>query len=502
MRNPPLEEFRRKMGEVTDINSAIALLQWDQEVYMPPKGGEARGQQMATLSALAHRMFTDTKVGELIGALENDESLDADSKKLVDETQYDYRNATKLPEEFVETFALEQSKAYESWIAARKSADFKAFQPQLETLVELLKQKADYLGYEETPYNALLEEYERGMTVKQLRTIFGELAEKQSALVERIVQSPNQPDTAWLDQTWDVNAQWDLTIRVLKDMGYDFDAGRQDKSVHPFTTNFDLYDVRVTTRLNENELFSALTGSIHEGGHALYEQGFRPEDRRTALAQAPSLGIHESQSRMWENMIGRSLPFWKYYAGAYRERFKGQLDSVTPEQMHRAINRVQPTFIRVEADECTYNLHVILRFEIEVALIEGDIQVADVPAVWNEKIKAYLGLDVPDDAQGCLQDIHWSHGSMGYFPTYALGNLYAAQLFETIEKDCPTLWQDVEEGKFSGLLDWLREHVHRFGRRKMAAEIVRDATGEDPSPAPSLRYLERKYSALYGLENG
>ncbi len=500
MLNPQLEEFRVKIGEITDINSAIALQQWDQEVYMPPKAGEARGQQLATLSALAHRMFTDTKVGRLISALGNDGSLDDDDcRKLVEETQYDYENATKLPEEFVETFALEQSKAYEAWIEARKNADFKMFQPHLETLVGLLKQKADYLGYEDSPYNALLEEYERGMSVAQLRTIFGELAQKQSALVERIVQSPNQPDVSWLDQTWDVDTQWNLTLDILKDMGYDFDAGRQDKSVHPFTTNFDLYDVRVTTRLNEKKFFSALTGSIHEGGHALYEQGFRPEDRRTTLAQAPSLGIHESQSRMWENMIGRSLPFWKRYAGVYRERFKGQLDSVAPEQMHRAVNQVQPTFIRVEADECTYNLHVVLRFEIEVGLIEGDIQVADIPAVWNEKIKSYLGLNVPDDAQGCLQDIHWSHGSMGYFPTYALGNLYAAQLFEQIEEDCPALWQDVEAGQFGGFLGWLREHVHRYGRRKVATEIVHAATGEDPSPAPYLSYLEGKYSALYGL---
>jgi carboxypeptidase Taq len=499
MHHAQLEEFRKKMGEVVDINAALAVLQWDQEVYMPPKAGEARGQQLATLSALAHRIFTDTKVGSLISALANDTSLDADAKKLVDETQHDYEYAKKLPEKFVETFALEQSKAYDAWVEARKTADFKTFQPHLERLVELLKQKAEYFGYEDSPYNGLLDEYERGMSVKRLRIIFDELAEKQSALVKRIVQSPHQPDTGWLDQTWDVDKQWDLTVDVLKDMGYDFEAGRQDKSVHPFSTSFDLYDVRVTTRLHEKELFSALTGSMHEGGHALYEQGFRPEDRRSVLAQAPSLGIHESQSRMWENMIGRSLPFWKHYTGACQAKFKGQLDSITPEQMHRAINRVEPTFIRVEADECTYNLHVILRFEIEVALIEGEIEVADVPAVWNEKMKSYLGLDVPDDARGCLQDIHWSHGAMGYFPTYALGNLYAAQLFEKIEKDTPTLWQDVEAGEFGPLLSWLREHVHQYGRRKMAEGIVCDATGLEPSPGPYLRYLEGKYSALYEL---
>ncbi len=230
-----------------------------------------------------------------------------------------------------------------------------------------------------------------------------------------------------------------MTLEVLKDMGYDFEAGRQDRSVHPFTTNFDMGDVRITTRVNARELFSCLTGSVHEGGHALYEQGFREEDRRTTLAAAPSLGIHESQSRMWENMIGRSLPFWEHYTPALRRFFPGRLDDVSAEQVFRAINQVQPSLIRVEADECTYNLHIILRFELEVALIEGDLRVDEIPGAWNEKVKRYLGLDVPDDAGGCLQDIHWSHGGFGYFPTYALGNLYAAQLFEQIVVDVPDL---------------------------------------------------------------
>jgi carboxypeptidase Taq len=363
----------------------------------------------------------------------------------------------------------------------------------------MLRQRAEYLGYEETPYNALIEDYERGMTARALDHLFRELAPKQSALVARIAASPAAADFNWLEQTWDESAQWSFGLKVLRDMGYDFEAGRQDKSVHPFTTNFDLYDVRITTRLNPHDLFSALMGSIHEGGHALYEQGFLESDQRTTLAEAPSLGIHESQSRLWENIVGRSRPFWEHYAPRLARAFPGQLDATTPEQLYRAVNRVRPSLIRVEADECTYNLHIILRFEIEKALIEGDLRVADVPAAWNEKIKSYLGVDVPDDAHGCLQDIHWSHGSFGYFPTYALGNLYAAQLFETIERDLPAIREHIGAGDFAPLLAWLREHVHRIGRRKSAAEMVRDATGKEPSAEAFLRYLESKYGAIYGL---
>ena len=498
---PPekMTAMREHLGQVIDMNAAIALMHWDQEVFMPPKAAPIRGQQLATLSAHAHRMLVDPKFGEMLNELGEDDSLDPDDACLVSETRYDVDRATRLPESFVQRFAEEQSKAYQAWVAARENGDFNTFRPMLETMVELLREKAELMGYEGSPYNALLEDYERGMTTEQLRTIFSELADYQSELVERILGAPDQPQCDWLDQQWDVNAQWDVTLRVLADIGYDFDAGRQDKSVHPFTTNFGIKDVRVTTRVHPGELFSALTGSIHEGGHGLYEQGFLDTDERTTLAQAPSLGIHESQSRMWENIIGRSLPFWKHYTPFLRKQYPGQLDAVSPEDLYRAINIVEPTFIRVEADECTYNLHVILRFEIEVDLIEGRITVADIPELWNQKMKDYLGLDVPDDAKGCLQDIHWSHGSIGYFPTYALGNLYSAQLFETIERDLPNLWDDVAQGNFSGLLEWLRENVHRHGRRKTAIEIVTDATGKSPDAKAYLNYLETKYSALYGL---
>ena len=500
MSNPNMDTFRERLGEVYDLRAATALSHWDMEVNMPPKGGPARGKQLATLSALTHRLFTAEEFGGLLHRLhEMNDKLAADEATLVAETLYDYERARKLPEAFVQRLAEEESKAYQVWVKAREASDFQMFQPNLETLVDLARQRAEYLGYEDTPYDALLEDYERGMTAGRLQETFDALLPRQKRLVARIAAAGPQTGLDWLEGAWEEDAQWRMTLRVLEDMGYDFAAGRQDRSVHPFTTNFDIGDVRITTRVNASELFSCLTGSIHEGGHALYEQGFREEDRRTTLAEAPSLGIHESQSRMWENMAGRSLPFWEHYTPLLRQHFPGRLDTVSPEQVYRAINQVRPSLIRVEADECTYNLHIILRFEIEKALVEGDLAAGEVPGAWNEKMKDYLGLDVPDDARGCLQDIHWSHGSFGYFPTYALGNLYAAQLFEQISEDVPGLWEHVRRGDFAPLLGWLRTQVHRAGRRKTAVELVRDATGREPGPDPFLRYLEGKYEALYEL---
>ncbi len=497
--DPRIQTLREWLGEVADLNAANALLQWDQEIYMPSKAAAGRGEQLATLSALAHRLFTRSEMGALLKDLEQVSSaLNPDEACLIRETLYDYRRAVYLPEAFVHEFASVQSEAYNVWLKARQNSDYTLFSPHFNRIVELFRRKADLLGYEGSPYNALLEDYERGMTVERLKSIFSILAPRQTELVKRILDSPNQPHREWLDQEWGERSQWEFSLRVLKDMGFDFAAGRQDKSVHPFTTAFDLNDVRVTTRIDTHDLLSALFSSIHEGGHALYEQGFDLHDRRTPLAQAPSLGIHESQSRMWENMVGRSLPFWKHYTPLIREAFPGQLNRRDPTDLFRATNHVQPSLIRVEADECTYNLHIILRFEIEVGLIEGTVRVEDVPELWRAKMKEFLGVEVPSDSEGCLQDIHWT-GMIGYFPSYALGNIYAAQLFEEILIDIPGLWEQIEEGQFDALLAWLRSHVHIHGRRKLAAEILLEATGHEPTAEPYLRYLEQKYSGIYGL---
>jgi len=493
--------LRERLGQVMDIRSALALLEWDQETYMPPKGGAARGQQIATLSALAHRLFVDPEIGRILGNLRDSiDRLDPDDAALVRETYYDYGRAVRLPESFVREFAEEQSKAFHAWVKAREDADFGVFKPHLDRLIELLRKKADLLGYEGSPYNALLEEFERGATAEGLRELFGELAARQSALVRRIAACEADQDAKWLDQDWPEPAQQAFTVSILKSMGYDLEAGRQDKSVHPFTTSFDVRDVRITTRFDPRNPLTGLSGSMHEGGHALYDQGFLESDRRTPLASAPSLGMHESQSRMWENMIGRSLPFWKHGVTAMARHFPGQLDGVSSETVYRTINRVRPSLIRVDADECTYNLHVILRFEIEAGLMENRIAVHDIPEIWNAKMKEYLGVDVPDAARGCLQDVHWSHGAVGYFPSYALGNLYAAQLFEKMFEDTPGLWERVGEGDFAPVLGWLRRNVHHAGRRKTASELIRHVTGKEPTTAPYLRYLEMKYTALYGLK--
>jgi carboxypeptidase Taq len=499
MPNADIQDLRDRLAPVFDVRAAIGVLSWDQEVNMPPKGAMARGRQLATLSGIAHRLFTDPKLGELLKRLRDVAGLSSDERKLVSETLHDYDRATKLPERFVQSFTEETSKAFQAWVAAKRDSNFNAFRPHLETLVGLCREKADLLGYEGSPYNALLDEFERGMTAERLRPLFAELATRQSALIAKIVKSPRRADLAWLKQEWDTKKQWDFTIRLLKDMGYDFDAGRQDASEHPFTTEFDVHDVRVTTRCYPDKLFPGFSASMHEGGHALYEQGMREEDRRTPLGQAISLGIHESQSRLWENLVGQSRPFWDRYGRVLRDYFPEQLADVSDETIYRAVNHVEPTLRRLDADECTYNLHIILRFEIEVDLIEGRLAVADIPGKWDELMKRYLGLEVPDDARGCLQDVHWSHGAIGYFPTYTLGNLYAAQMIAQIERDVPQLWDHVRQGDFSPLLGWLRRNVHTVGRRKTAEELVRDATKREPGSQAYLEYLEKKYGDLYAV---
>ncbi|MEQ8818746.1 MAG: carboxypeptidase M32 [Sumerlaeia bacterium] len=494
-------ELLAKLAEVNDLHKAAALLSWDQQTYMPPKGAKARGEQLATLSALAHRLFTKSQVGDTLQRLaEASAELSPDENKTVELTQWHYDRATRLPEAFVKECSETEAQAFEAWTVAKKNADFKTFQPHLEKLISQARRRADYYGYEGSPYNALLESFERGMTAEKIQPLFAEMAARLSDLTARILASPNQPKTDWLDDTeWAVDRQWDFSILILREMGYDFDAGRQDKSAHPFTTNFDLHDVRVTTRLHPKMLFSGFRSSVHEGGHALYEQGFLDADRRTPLAEAISLGIHESQSRMWENMIGCSRAFWTNYFPRLREHFPQELNDVTLDELVRAVNKVDRTLIRVEADEVTYGIHIVIRFEIELALLEGELEAADIPAAWNAKIKEYLGLDVPDDGVGCLQDVHWSYGAFGYFPTYALGNLYAAQMMPRIEKDLPQLWEQVGRGELLPLREWLRKNVHEVGSRKTAPELIASLTGRGLEAEPFLAYLEKKYGELYRL---
>lgn len=495
-----LDDLKFRLGEVHDLGAAASVLNWDQSCYMPPKGARARGEQLSTLSSLAHRLFTAPAVGGLLEALDaRRDQLAPGDAALVRETRYDYDRSTRLPEDFVRRFSEAQSHGFNVWMEAKPKSDWKSFQPAFATLVEMLREKAALLGHTGSPYNALLEDYERGMTAERLRPLFADLAVRQKALVEALVASPHQPRLDWTAGPWSLEGQTRFSRGVLEAMGYDFAAGRRDAAPHPFCTCFDVDDVRITYRHDEDDLFSALMGDMHECGHALYDMGYPVEFRRTPLCGAPGLGIHESQSRLWENIVGRSRPFWSHFLPALRGAFPGRLDAIDEDTLVHSLNEVRPSLIRVEADEVTYNLHIIIRFELEVDLMEGKLAVADVPDAWNAKYKHYLGLDVPDHRRGCLQDIHWSEGMVGYFPTYALGNLYSAQLFQALQRAIPSVWGEVAAGRLGGIRDWLRANVHRIGRTKTAPEIIRDATGSAPEATAYIQYLETKYRALYRL---
>jgi carboxypeptidase Taq len=498
MPHPKLTQLCERLAEVHDVSKAMALMSWDQQCWMPPKGSTARAEQLATLAALTHRLFTAPEMGALLNDLQG-MNLSGDEKCLVEETAYDYKRSCCLPEPFVREFTEAQSAGFEAWREARKANSFKAFRPALERIMDLSRRKAEYFGYEGSPYNALLESYERGVTADQVRAVFTPLAVRQKDLLARIIASPAAPDNSWIHRDWRADGCSAFGRTVLEAIGYDFERGRRDEAPHPFCMDLDIDDVRITTRHRPELLFSSLMAELHEAGHALYEMGLPREWRRTTLCSAPGLGIHESQSRLWENIVGRSRPFWHRFFPMLRDQFPVEMARVTAEDAYAAANDVQPSLIRVEADEVTYNLHVVIRFEIESALIEQKLSVADLPEAWNARYREYLGIDVPSDADGCMQDVHWSEGLIGYFPTYALGNLYSAQLWEKLEKDVPSVWQHVAAGDFSPILGWLRQHVHRVGRRRLGPQIVEDATGRPPDAEPYLRYLEKKYGELYSL---
>ncbi len=495
---PVAESLKEACGEIADLARAASVLGWDQQTYMPPRGAGSRGRQLATLSSLIHERITSPRLGELMAKAEEDGDLSEDGRAFLRELDFKRSRLLKLPPSLVREMTLEQSAAFETWVRARKEKDFALFAPRLSRLLELSRQKAECLGYEETPWDALVPDFEPGTTASQLRPILDPLREATKAFLARIERVP-APDTSFLAGEWPIGQQREFGLRVARDIGFDFEAGRQDIAAHPFCTSFGPGDVRITTRYDESDPAEALLATIHECGHALYNQGFRPEDDRTPLAGAPSHGIHESQSRFWEIVVAHSAPFWRRYLPIMREHFPGRLDGVTADQFLLAINRVRPSLIRVGADEVTYNLHIAVRFDVEVRLLAGELAVEDIPAEWNRQYKELLGLDVPDDAQGCLQDVHWSHAAFGYFPSYTLGNIYGAMIAEKMEEDLPGMWEEVEAGRFAALLEWLREHVHREGKRLRPVPLVRKVTGKDPSAEALLRHFDRKYGGLFGI---
>ncbi len=501
MSDDKLQRLKERLGEVWDIHMAAAVLGWDQETYMPPGGAQARGQQLSTLSRIAHDKFTSDEIGQLLEDLAGDAAdwdPDSDEARLVKVARRDYLKATKVPSDFVAESSKVASLAIMAWREAKAKSDFSIFRPHLERIVELRQEYANFFAPYDHIYDPLLDDFEPGLTTADVQRIFDALRPQQVELIRAIGERP-QVDDAFLHQPFDEQKQWDFGVEVITKFGYDWNRGRQDKSAHPFTTNFSVNDVRITTRLEPDYLGTGLFGTMHECGHALYEQGIAPELERTPLGHGASLAIHESQSRLWENLVGRSLPFWEHFYPRLQEVFPAELGNVSLSAFYKGINRVQPSLIRTEADEATYNLHIMLRLELEIALLEGTVKVADLPEVWNAKMQEYLGVTPPDDAHGVLQDIHWSMGSIGYFSTYALGNLISAQWWERIRTDIPNLDEQIRGGNFADLLAWLREHVHRHGAKFEPQELVKRVTGSEIDPAPYMRYLKQKYGEIYGL---
>ena len=487
------------LGKVHDINAAAHVLEWDQETYMPSGAAEARAHQIATLRQLAHERFISEEMGDLLREAKEDlngvEILDNDAA-LVRVTMKDFEKAQKLPGDLVAEMARTVSQAKQAWKEARETNTFTTFAPLLERLIALNIQKADAYGHDGTAYDALLDEYEPGMKTAEVEQIFSSLRDDLVPLVHKIKESA-EPDNGFLFEHFDHQKQWDFGIEVIKDFGYDFDRGRQDLSAHPFTTSFSITDVRLTTRIHEQYFPTGLFGTLHEAGHGLYEQGISLDLMRTPLAEGTSLGLHESQSRLWENLVGRSYGFWTHYYPKLQALFPERLSDKSLDTFYKAVNKVSPSLIRVEADEVTYNLHIMLRFQLENALIGGDLNVHDLPEAWNTLMQEYLGLTPGTDSDGVLQDIHWSLGVFGYFPTYALGNLMSTQLFNQIRNDVTDVEQQIASGHFGELLSWLRTHVHHYGRKLTASEILQRATGESLSSESWVAYVEEKYSAIY-----
>ncbi len=495
-------EYAKLMDRVRDFGRLRAveeLLAWDQETYMPKNGVHARAEQLALVAGLAHEHLVADETRSLL----EETSADPDdyvTQTNLRETRRTFKRAANVPTALVKEIARTSSLAKEAWVNARKKSDFAQFAPFLEKLVELKKQMAECIGYRTEPYDALMDEYEPGAKAADIESLFADLRERTAALLKRIMDAPAAPDTSILSRHYPRVRQEALSRKMAEALNFDFSSGRSDVSVHPFCTTIGgCGDVRITTRYDERFLPAALFGTMHEVGHALYEQGLPHDHAFTPMGEAVCLGIHESQSRMWENLVGRSKAFWTCHWNELRKVFPEALEGVSVDGFYRAINAVRPSFIRVEADELTYNLHIVLRFEIERGLFNGTLCTRDVPAAWNEAMNRTLGITPPDDKEGCLQDIHWSMGAFGYFPTYALGNLYAAQFFEQANRDIGDLSARIAANDHRPLLDWLRTHIHCHGQRYRADELVELVTGKPLSIEPFMNHVTDKFSQVYGL---
>jgi carboxypeptidase Taq len=490
---PAYRKLQKRAREIALLSSAGEALSWDEETYMPPKALSHRAEQMAYLSGRAHRLFTASQVGNWICECEEHGfAPESDEAANTREWRRCYDRKTKIPARLVEKLQRVRSHAREAWGEARQQSKFKLFKPHFQKLLDLHLQFADLWGYTGSPYNAHLDEFEPGARAEDLRDLFAKLRPEIVSILGHAVERSATTPRSMLDGHYPIAAQQAFNNEVAGAMGYDFEAGRIDTTTHPFCSGLGPNDCRLTTRYSEVDFTQSLYGIMHEAGHGLYEQGLPKEYYGTPLGSAISLGIHESQSRLWENHVGRSPEFWQHWHPRACEHFP-ELARLTPEQITAAVNHVKPSFIRVEADQVTYDLHITLRFEVEMKLIERQLSVADVPAYWNEQYERSFGLKVPDDAHGCLQDIHWSIGTMGYFPTYSLGNLNAAQLMRKARADHPTLDADLARGEYATLLSWLREKVHRHGMRHHPQALMKLATGETTNSTAHLANLREKF---------
>ncbi len=500
-----VENLKKISREYQLLAEAAAILGWDQETYIPRQAIPERGEQLALLQSLAHEKITSPEVGELLdqcGCTDdrpwgNGEQLEGDGPFLR-ELYRRYTRDIRIPSSLVGAFAKAASAGQAAWVEARSKDDFSLFQPHLEEIVRLNREKAEAVGYTEHPYDALLDEFEPWMTTARVDALFTDLEKDLSALAAAISSKP-QVDDSFLHRTYGIDKQRDFSRKVVEDLGYDFSRGRIDETAHPFTTTLGGSDVRITGRFREDFFGTGFFGLVHECGHALYELGFDPAVQGNILATGTSLGIHESQSRTWENAVARSRGFWQRYLPDLKKLFPSALNGIELESFYRGVNRVAPTFIRIDADEVTYGLHIILRFRLELAMLTGDLAVADLPGAWRELSGRLLGITPDKSSDAELQDIHWSMGALGYFPTYALGNLYGAQFQRAAEKAIPGLAEEIARGNFSILTNWLRSNIHAFGASRTAEEICMAATGEPLKAGYFLEYLKNKYSEIYNL---
>jgi carboxypeptidase Taq len=508
MSNEATEVYDELIGKVKEANllgSTSSLLGWDQETLMPPGGVNHRANQLAQLARMGHQMATTPQMNELLDACEAQEQLTADplsdSAVNLREIRHEYDRATKLPTSLVEEMVQTTSRAKHEWAEARKNNDFNHFKPWLEKVIDLNRKRAACYGYPDDgePWDALAENFEPGCTAQWVESVFTPLREKLVGLLQRLMDAPKKPSNSFNELKLPIEQQDSFVRYVATEIGFDFKRGRLDQSTHPFCSGTHCNDIRMTTRFAENNVNDALGSTMHESGHGIYEQGLLEQHIGTPMGHSVSLSIHESQSRMWENQVGRSESFWKWCYPKLADHFGSAIQSLSHDEIYGGANIVRPDFIRVEADEVTYNMHIMIRFEIERDLLSGKLDAADVPAAWNQKYKDYLDLDVPDDQHGCLQDIHWSMGAMGYFPTYTLGNLFAAQIFDQAKKEMPDLYQQFEAGEFASLKTWLNEKIHSQGMRYRSQPLCEQITGKPLSAEPLLAYLENKLAPIYGL---